>query len=610
MNRTSLFLKLFLGNFLLVGLAFLVAGVVSYRSISARYAGDVANHQDRLTAIAQQYIEHLWPQPGAEIDRICKQFAAAKAEGDAQAAGQDFPIRLTVIAQDGRVLGDSLSDPAAMENHKNDARPEVMAALAGGTGLDVRRSDTLFVEYRYLALPVRSDGRVVAAVRVATPAGVMIEIHAVIRNILISAAVAAIAAFALVGLVGNWLWQKPLHRLVAGARRIAGGDLDHRIEIGGARELGQLALALNEMRENLARQIRTVTAQREDLRQVVANLSEGVVAVGVDGKILLANVAAQELLAPGGADLVGQRFEAAVRHASIVDAWNRAVAGRKAVLAQLEIPVKGARRHIDLHAAPMPTPGAGGVAGLVVVRDVTDLVLAATMKAEFVANASHELRTPLATLRAAVDSLSSEAAGQEPAAGLAAILDRHVRRLENLTSDLLDLGAVEDARREVAAEPIPLGSLADWARTQFGDRAAEKGLALEVAAVAAGDVLVSDRGLVELILRNLLDNAVKFTPRGGCVTMRVARQGGGVCFEVLDTGVGIRPADQPRVFERFFQTDAARTGDSAARGIGLGLAIVKHACERLGATVSLESEFGSGTTVTVCVPNNCEKERV
>jgi two-component system phosphate regulon sensor histidine kinase PhoR len=607
MNRTSLFLKLFLGNFLLVGLVFLVAGVASYRSLSTRYVGDVANHQDRLAVIAEQYIEHIWPMPDGEIDLICKQFAAAKAGGDAEATGQDLAIRLTVVAQDGRVLGDSLNDPARMENHKTSARPEVLEALAGRTGLDVRRSETLSVEYRYLALPVRHEGVVVAAVRIATPMVAIVEAQAVIRDILISAAIAAIATFALMGLLGSWLWHKPLHRLAAGARRIAAGDLDHRVEVRGTRELGQLALALNEMRENLARQIRTVTAQREDLRQVVANLSEGVVAVGVDGNIHVANAAAQEILAPSGADLVGQRFETAVRHVSIVDAWNRAVAGRKAVLTQIEIPVKGARRHIDLHAAPMPTPGAAGVAGLVVVRDVTDLVLAAAMKAEFVANASHELRTPLATLRAAVDSLSAEAAGPGPAAGMAAILDRNVRRLENLTADLLDLSAVEDSRREVTAEPIPLGSLAEWARAQFGERAAGKGLALEAGALAPGDVLASDRGLVELILRNLLDNALKFTPRGGRVGLRIERQGGRVRFSVSDTGIGIRPDDQPRVFERFFQADAARTGDAAARGTGLGLAIAKHACERLGATVSLESEFGCGTTVTVLVPEMPEK---
>jgi len=603
MIRTSLFLKLFVGNFLLVGLVFLVAGIASYRSLSTRYVSDVAEHQDRLAAIAEQYVEHLWPLPDGELDRICKQFAAAKVQGDALAAGRDFPIRLTVVAQDGRVLGDSQSDPARMENHKTPARPEILKALAGQTGLDVRRSETLSAEYRYLALPVRHEGQVVAAVRVATPVAAIVEAQAVIRDILISAAVTAIAAFALIGFLANWLWYKPLHRLAAGARRIAAGDFDHRVEIRGTREVAQLALALNEMRENLARQIRTVTAQSEDLRQVVANLSEGVVAIGADGRIVVANAAAQQLLAPGGADFVGRPFEAAVRHASIVDAWNRALAGRKPVHRQIEIPVKGARRHIDLHAAPMQTPVAGGVAGMVVVRDVTDFVLAAAMKAEFVANASHELRTPLATLRAAVDSLVAEAGDQASTARLAAILDRHVRRIENLTSDLLDLSAVEDSRREVTVQPIDLGSLAEWARTQFSERAAQKGLALEVIAGLPGDALGSDRSLVEIILRNLLDNAIKFTPSGGRATLRIGRQGDRVCFSVSDTGIGIRPADQPRVFERFFQADAARAGDASARGTGLGLAIVKHTCERLGATVSLESEFGRGTTVTVLVPD-------
>jgi len=607
MKRTSLFLKLFLGHLLLVGLVFLVAGIVSYRSLSTRYVSDVAEHQDRLAAIAGQYVEHIWPLPDGELDRICKQFAAAKAQGDALAAGRDFPIRLTVVAQDGRVLGDSQSDPAQMENHKTPARPEILKALAGQTGLDVRRSETLSVEYRYLAIPVRREGQVAAAVRVATPVVAIVEAQAVIRDILISASVTAIAAFALLGFLANWLWYKPLQRLAAGALRIADGDFDHRVEVRGTREVAQLALALNEMRENLARQIRTVTAQSEDLRQVVANLSEGVVAIGADGRIVVANAAAQELLAPGGSDFVGRPFEAAVRNASIVDAWNRALAGRKPVHRQIEIPIKGARRHIDLHAAPMQTPVAGGVAGLVVVRDVTDFVLAAAMKAEFVANASHELRTPLATLRAAVDSLVAEAGDQASTARLAAILDRHVRRIENLTSDLLDLSAVEDSRREVTVQPIDLESLAEWARAQFSERAAQKGLALEVIAGLPADALASDRSLVEIILRNLLDNAIKFTPSGGSAALRIERQGDRVCFSVSDTGIGIRPADQPRVFERFFQADAARTGDASARGTGLGLAIVKHTCERLGATVSLESEFGRGTTVTLVVPDRHEK---
>jgi signal transduction histidine kinase len=150
---------------------------------------------------------------------------------------------------------------------------------------------------------------------------------------------------------------------------------------------------------------------------------------------------------------------------------------------------------------------------------------------------------------------------------------------------------------------VALESLAEWALAQFADRVAKKGVALQVLAEPACAAFTCDRQLLELILRNLLDNAVKFTTAGGRVDAAITRQAALVRLRVADTGCGISRQDQPRVFERFFQADAARTGDTAARGTGLGLAIVKHACERLGATVLLESDLGQGTTVTVLIPD-------
>jgi two-component system phosphate regulon sensor histidine kinase PhoR len=245
-----------------------------------------------------------------------------------------------------------------------------------------------------------------------------------------------------------------------------------------------------------------------------------------------------------------------------------------------------------------------GLARLVVVRDVTDLVRAAAMKAEFVANASHELRTPLASLRAAADSLADIGpADREDLARVAAVIDRQIRRLEALTHDLLELHRIESAKRPLSLEPISPASLVDWLGTEFAARADEKGVTFEVTAPAPDDLFTSDRQLVELVLRNLADNAVKFTPSGGRVACAIERQDDGMRLRVTDTGCGIRREDQPRVFERFFQADASRSGEGQARGTGLGLAIVKHACERLGGTVSLESELGLGTTVTVLVPD-------
>jgi len=610
-HRSSLFLKLFTANLLLVCLVFGAAGVASYYSLNAQHVREMAAWQDRVAGIARLSVEHLWPLPESEMARACKEFAtAAPAEARGGAEGQPggLPTRLTVIAADGRVLGDSLSDPAGMENHKTPDRPEVLEALNGRTGVGVRRSETLAVEYRYVAVPVRHEGRVVGAVRVATPVVAIAESQAVMRDVLIGTVIMAIVAFALLGLLLNWVWYAPLQRIAMAARRIASGDLAHRVRMPGSRELAQLALAINDMRDGLARQIGTITAQRENLRQIVAHLKEGVIAVDRDGCIVVMNDAAVGLLAPDLPGVVGRRLDAVVRHAAIVDAYNGAVSGGEAVRREVEVSVKGEPRHLDLHASPMSAPAGEGVAGLIVVRDVTDLVRAAATKAEFVANASHELRTPLATLRAAVDSLAADAGDPDHVAGVAAILDRHVRRLEGLTEDLLDLHSVEGAGRRPALEPISAGSIADWIRSQFAERAAGRGLALEAAAGAPDDTFASDRHVLELILRNLIDNAIKFTPAGGRVACDIRRDAGRMRLRVADTGVGIRPEDRPHLFERFFQADASRTG-GAARGSGLGLAIVKHACERLGATVSIESEPGRGTTAIVLVPDGPQKDR-
>ncbi|MBE3099173.1 MAG: HAMP domain-containing protein [Planctomycetes bacterium] len=611
-RRSSLFLKLFTANLLLVCLVFGAAGVASYYSLNAQHVREMAAWQDRVAGIARLSVEHLWPLPESEIARACKEFATAapaEARGGAEdAAVVGLPTRLTVIAADGRVLGDSLSDPAGMQNHKTPDRPEVLEALNGRTGVDVRRSETLAVEYRYVAVPVRHEGRVVGAVRVATPVVAIAESQAVMRDVLIGTVIMAIVAFAVLGLLLNWVWYAPLRRIALAARQIAAGDLAHRVRMPGSTELAQLALAINDMRDGLAGQIGTITAQRENLRQIVAHLKEGVVAVDRDGCIVVMNDAAVGLLAPDLPGVVGRRLDAVVRHAAIVDAYNQAVSGGEAVRREVQASVKGEPRHLDLNASPVSAPGGEGVAGLIVVRDVTDLARAAAMKAEFVANASHELRTPLATLRAAVDSLAADAPDPDHVAGVAAILDRHVRRLEGLIEDLLDLHSVEGAGRRPALEPISAGSIAGWIRSQFAERAAERGLALEVAAGAPDDTFASDRHVLELILRNLIDNAIKFTPAGGRVACDIRRDAGRMRLRVADTGVGIRPEDRPHLFERFFQADASRTG-GAARGSGLGLAIVKHACERLGATVSIESDPGRGTTATVLVPDGPQKTR-
>jgi len=604
-NDNRLFVKLFIGNLLIIGVIMAVAGHISYRSLTATFLHETELYQDHMAVMARECIERLWPMPEAEMDRFCKrlpeELSAQVEAGDRQAPEHDLPIRVTVIAADGRVLGDSLSDPARMANHKTDDRPEVLAALAGRPGRDSRQSGTLYAEYRYLALPIRKDGLTVGAVRVAIPAVAIIHNEAVVRDVLVGTALAVVGAFALLGLLVNWTWYRPLRQISAAAAQVASGDLARPLPISGSGELSQLAMALNEMRGTIADKIATITVQRENLEAALASMHDAVIVLDAAGKIALVNRAAVDLLLSPGAEVVGLHLQAAVRTARIVDAYNESVKAGRPVARQVEAEVKGRPRHLDVLVTPMAAAGKR-LDRLLVVRDVTDMVLAAEMKAEFVANASHELRTPLASLRAAADSLTDvDLADRADFARIAAVIDRQVRRLEDMTHDLLILHVVESARQGVSPQPISAAALAEWIRAEFAERAEKKGLTLEL--TAPQDSFTSDRLLVELVLQNLLDNAIKFTPAGGRVACVIGRQDSSLCLRVTDTGCGIPREDRSRVFERFYRADASRARGNEARGTGLGLAIVKHACERLGGSVALESELGKGTTVMAIIPD-------
>lgn len=607
MNRNSFFLRLFVGNLLIVVVVVVVAAVLSYRAVNAQYLQASNAYQDNLTLVAAQYLADVWPLPDAEVDRFCKGFPGSvrhEPAGEGVGPAWTGPVRITVIARDGRVLGDSESDPAKMENHRTESRREVMAALGGRPGVHVHRSETLAVDFRYVARPITHEGEVVGVVRIATSVLAILQNQAFLRGAIGWGSVTAVAGFALLGLLINWIWYVPLRRITAAARQIAAGDLETRARVTGPAELVDLGSALNAMRDGLATQIKTISAQRENLERIVSSLREGVVALDAQGRIALMNRAAASLLAADEDKVVGRHFQEVVRVSAIVEVCNEAERSTAPVGRQAETEIGGRHCHLDIHAVRLAPALGNRLSMLVMVRDVTELVSAAAMKTEFVANASHELRTPLATLRAAVESLDATGfADQESLAKTVAILHRQLNRLEGLTLDLLDLHAAETAPRNGAKDRIPLESLEEWARQQFTASASEKGVALECTVGDPEDAFTSDRKLLELILQNLVENAIKFTPAGGRVSCRMERQDGHMQFRVTDTGVGIRREDQIRVFERFFQVEVSRSGDTKARGTGLGLAIVKHAAERLGAAVDLQSELGRGTTVTVLVPD-------
>jgi two-component system, OmpR family, phosphate regulon sensor histidine kinase PhoR len=590
MKRHSFFFRLVLGNLLLVPVLVVIAGVFLYHNLNTRLDKENRASQWRQTQLLQKLFEDLWPQPSDQINRHVRDLATGSLE------------RLTVIAADGQVLGDSEADPRIMENHLTPGRPEITQALQGLTGENIRRSETRGVEYRYFALPVRKDGQIVAAVRLALPAEVLIEEHNFLQHALYMAVLITAVTIASLVLLISWLWYRPFRLITNTARDIAAGNLAVKAPLTGAREMVELSQAINDMRQSLTRQITLLDVQRCNLQTAVANLKEGVIAIDAETRVVLVNPAVRTLLDIDDVEMANAHLQAVIRNSDIVDAYGQASAD--AVHKEIEVEFPGRpRRLLDVYAVRLKNPPEGGIVGLIVLHDITDMARTAAMKAEFVANASHELRTPLATLRAAVDFLR-ESHTDDPAERmhLIEILDRHLRHLEELTRDMLDLHTVETGKRKLRLEPVRLSDLLSGMNEQFASRANEKNISLTFVLPDPLLEILTDRKLLELILQNLIDNALKFTPAGGTVACHIERRTDLIIFRVADTGCGIRPEDRPRIFDRFFQADPARSGDAGIRGTGLGLAIVKHAAERLNAVIDIQSIVGTGTTVTVRLP--------
>jgi len=594
MKPRSFFYRLLFGNLLLVGAILILGAVFSYEYLNRQYRRDVSAGQDAFAELARRHFQQHWPMTAEQIDRECKALAPRST----------YPFRLTVIAFDGKPLGDNLADPSKMENLQTFAHPDVNAALDGRPGEAVRQSNALDAECRFLTLPIAHEGRTVAAVSVAMPVRPTLAVADFVRNTVLWLVLAGVFLVLSLGMLVNLIWYAPLKQVTQIARRIAAGNLAHRASISGSEELSELGRSLNDMRDSLARQIDTIESQRESLETVVGNLREGVVATDKDGRIVLMNQAAREMLAADVPEVKSRRLQQVLRVAEVLDLYEVSLESGEPVGRQMELDVGGRRRTLDVHVSPVSTQRSRDIEALLVVRDISDMARAAAMKTEFVANASHELRTPLATIRAAVDSMDDlDLADRQGYERFVAILDRQVLRLENMTNDLLDLHIVETSRKQLKLETIELASVTDWARDHTADPAAKKGVGMVFRAEPEGFEFRSDRVLLQLILQNLLENAIKFTPPGGTVTFSCKQDRHGARFEVADTGCGIPHDAQKRVFERFFQVDSARSGDTRIRGTGLGLAIVKHASERLRGWVDLQSEPGKGAAVTVYVPD-------
>ncbi len=516
--------------------------------------------------------------------------------------GKEIGVRITVIARDGVVIGDSEHDPVTMENHAG--RPEVIEAVSKGVGRSRRYSITIKKELFYVAVPLKDKGgRIEAIVRTALPLSFIEKAFSSIKSkIIYIGLILTLFAF-LLSLVSSRAITKPLDKIIAVSEEIAEGNFNVNIPIADKMgEIGKVNRALGRMAEKLDELFKEVSLEKGQLEAVLGAMSEGVMVVGSDGKVILINRALKDMF--GIKDVsFGKPYWEVLRNREITELVEYTLRTRKA--GKKEIPLfYPVEKYYLASGIPLNSPEGGAI---VVMFDITEFKRLEKIKADFVANVSHELRTPLTAIKGYVETIESEAyEDTDERNHFLNIIKRHTDRLINIVSDLLVLSEIERKEASWEEEPktvleeINFKEIVSSSLEAIKSKIEEKGLRLSLNIKEGLPVYRGDGFLLEQMFINLIDNAAKYTPEGGAIEIGISKPDSHFIIEVSDTGIGIPKEHLPRIFERFYRVDKTRSRKLG--GTGLGLSIVKHIVIMHGGRIEVQSEAGRGSKFIITLP--------
>jgi two-component system phosphate regulon sensor histidine kinase PhoR len=514
------------------------------------------------------------------------------------ATASEVRARVTIINLEGRVVADSSvsgSELAQLENHRE--RREVREALVSGAGSEVRHSVTIGEDLMYAAVPVRVHQKTVAVARVAQSVA---HIEEQARELRRSVALSLLLAFLITAALSTLLASSlvgPLREIMAAARRFGAGDLSSRIRVQREDELGELAGILNQAAAQLQERLNELARDRVRTEAILTAMEEGVLAVDHKGLVLVANDVLRRLF-----DLrepLGRHYLEVVRQREVGETVEGVLTDGARRTAEVE--VSHLHRVFALTGVRFPGAEGGPHGAILTFHDVTERRRLDRVRRDFVANASHELRTPLTSIRGFVEALEDGAA-DDPTLSTRFLgkIRAQAERMAALADDLLDLSRLESDERPPALSVVAVRRIAEDVTATFTEVAAEKEIRLEARDEGTAEV-TTDAERLRRILENLVDNAVKYTPRAGRVeVVATPTPDGGAAIAVRDNGPGIPAEHLPRLFERFYRVDKARSRELG--GTGLGLAIVKHLADGIGARVTVASELGQGSSFVVHLP--------
>lgn len=567
-------------SFILIALLVLLSigagGFLSYRLIMSSIRNAALSNLRAFNDVAVlRYLSELEPEQAV---------SAIKGE-----AG----MRATVIRQDGSVVADSEFPAESMENHLY--RPEVQQALKSGSGWALRRSDTAGSDTLYSAVQLE-DGSVLrlSVTLMSARAAAGGETAMIVLVAALLAAAGTAAAYA----VSKGMNRK-LERMARLSRELAGGDFTVRLPEGGDGAEAGLASSFNQMAERLSTTVGGLTRQKAELSGVLSSVAEGIVAVDKDFSVTLFNERAARILGAAEDAAPGSHLLERVRAPKLESALAEAQKTGDVSYYEDE---SAAGEAIAVAAAPIRMED-GTIAGSVAsIRDISGAKKLELMRSEFVANVTHELKTPLTSIRGFAESLSAEE-DKEVRVRFLSVIVAEADRMSKLIDDIIALSQIETVG--AGGGPADLGEETKAAATALIPLAESKGIALRVN-IEPGVMIAADPTTCRRLAVNLIDNALKYTQKGGAVEVRVGFKEGKAVLEVEDNGPGIAKEHQARVFERFYRVDASRSRQLG--GTGLGLAIVKHIALSLGGQAKLESEPGKGSRFTIAVPISRERK--
>ncbi len=511
-------------------------------------------------------------------------------------AAKDSATRVTIIDGNGLVWGDSSAQSEKMDSHSN--RPEVYKALHGEVGVEMRYSDTVQINMLYVAVPFDNQ-EIKGAVRMAMP---LAELQAVYNRIL-SMMLMALFISGLIALVLSLFlarnFSRPLQDITEAVKDMASGNLKRRTSYNSSDEMGILAQAFNEMGQRFEQSMQEVSEVKNRLEALLNNTVNGIVMISAQGIITYANPVAVSLLNMGN-DFTGRNHIEIINAYELLEMIDAARSSLKPVHRNIVLYSLGAKT-IEVNVVPIKNEKIACQDILVVLNDITEIKRLEKVRKEFVANVSHELKTPVASISGFAETLLDEG-GKNPdsLAEFTRIIYDESQRLSRLISRLLELSKLESDEIKLNIEPINISQLLRETVEIMRKTSKLRNIAILYDEQKGFPNLNSDADLIDQILMNLLDNAVKYSADGGQIEVKLEDLSERIKISVIDCGIGIPEREMPRIFERFYRVDKDRSRKTG--GSGLGLAIVKHLAENLGGQVAVESILGQGSTFSFTLP--------